>query len=97
MSWPPRCASRGTRGRVEQAPVIDAVDLIPRELMPAEVRDLERVYRLEAGDPLAGLLAWKPEDETDQMIKAYLLRFARQVINHYEGARRALSTTRRKS
>jgi len=98
MSWPPRCSSRGTRGRVApELPVLDVLATIPRELMPDDVRHLEKVFRLEAGDPLAQLLAWTPEDEGDKAIKAYLLRFAGQVIGHYEAARRSLSTTRRTS
>jgi hypothetical protein len=96
VSWPPRCSGRGTRGRVEPAPVIDAVDMIPRELLPAEIRHLERVYQLEESDVLARLLAWKPTEEDDKAVKQVMLVFAQRVIAEYEQARRSISTTRRK-
>jgi len=78
------------------AEIEQRVAMIPRELMPDDIRHLEQVWRLEAGDPLPQLLAWAPEDEGDKTIKAYLFKFAQDVIRNYEAARSSLKTTRRR-
>jgi len=78
MAFPKRLTGIGHRGRVEQARGRDVLDLIPPT---DDIRHLGRVWQLTAeSSPVVRLLMWRPTDEGDRAIRAYLLAFAHRVI-----------------
>jgi hypothetical protein len=78
MAFPKRLTGIGHRGRVEQARGRDVLDVIP----PTEdIRHLERVWGLtDESSPIIRLVMWNPTDEGDRAIRAYLLAFARVIL-----------------
>ena len=78
MTFPKRLTGIGHRGRVEPARDRDVLDLIPPT---DDIRHLERVWQLtDESSPVIRLVMWRPTDEGDRAIRAYLLAFAQRVI-----------------